>query len=314
MTTAMDDGCDLLGALVEGIWDDNNNPYRNSLVVCAGAVLLTFVVSTLTRNYSQVDKLWSILPVIYAWIPAYFNSNPRNLLMAVVITVWGVRLTWNFHRRGGYSWPPWSGDEDYRWAAIQEGKFVSIMKNPIIWTLFNLFFISIYQNVLLWLTATPSLVAYTQSTTCNHPPELGIMDYTATALVLMFIVVEGIADNQQYRFQTDKYVFRKTEKVLTGDYADGFLQSGLFAIVRKPNYASEQAIWISFYLFTMEGKQKVNWSILGCIMLCLLFQVSGWFTELLTNAKYPKYKEYQKRVPLYLPNPFLSQGSRAASK
>ena len=24
------------------------------------------------------------------------------------------RLTYNFNRRGGYSWPPWKGDEDYR--------------------------------------------------------------------------------------------------------------------------------------------------------------------------------------------------------
>ena len=46
-----------------------------------------------------------------------------------------------------------------------------------------------------------------------------------------------------------------------------------------------------------------NWSITGCIMLCLLFQGSGYFTELITLKKYPKYyTKYMKHVPLYIPN------------
>ena len=34
--------------------------------------------------------------------------------MAAVSAVWGLRLTYNFYRRGGYAWPPWTGEEDYR--------------------------------------------------------------------------------------------------------------------------------------------------------------------------------------------------------
>ena len=38
-------------------------------------------------------------------------------------------------------------------------------------------------------------------------------------------------------------------------------------------------------------------------MLCLLFQGSGYFTELITLKKYPKYyTKYMKHVPLYIPN------------
>ena len=33
--------------------------------------VLCFVVSSLTDNYSQVDKLWSIMPVVYAWLIAW---------------------------------------------------------------------------------------------------------------------------------------------------------------------------------------------------------------------------------------------------
>jgi steroid 5-alpha reductase family enzyme len=83
--------------------------YLTTAAVC-------FVVSELTRNCSQVDKLWSIMPVVYVWYVAYAGHfDTRLVLMAVVVTAWGARLTYNFARRGGYSWIPWAGEEDYRW-------------------------------------------------------------------------------------------------------------------------------------------------------------------------------------------------------
>jgi len=82
--------------------------------------------------------------------------------MTVVSTIWGVRLTWNFNRRGGYTWPLWGGEEDYRWPALRQGIIpgFTTLDKPIPWLIFNLTFISFYQNLLLWLTATPALVAW----------------------------------------------------------------------------------------------------------------------------------------------------------
>ena len=174
--------------------------------------------------------------------------------------------------------------------------------------LFNLFFISFYQNILLWLIVTPSLVAWSMENdpSCNREIlPLNVLDGIATFLFLAFVIVESIADNQQYAFQTEKYRQKKSGKVLTGDYADGFCQSGLFSIIRKPNYAAEQSIWITFYIFSVAatgGAVLLNWSLLGCVLLCILFQGSGELTEKLTLSKYPKYAEYQKRVPIYVPN------------
>ena len=93
--------------------------YEAAFLLCLAASILCFVVSTLSSNYSQVDKIWSIIPVVYAWIAVYpavgsddDGMDPRVLMMAVLATIWGLRLTWNFNRRGGYTWPPWQGDED----------------------------------------------------------------------------------------------------------------------------------------------------------------------------------------------------------
>jgi steroid 5-alpha reductase family enzyme len=82
-------------------------------------------------------------------------------------------------------------------------------------------------------------------------------------------------------------------------------------MVRKPNYACEQGLWIVFYLFSIscfDGKARLqtlfNWSAIGWTLLVALFQGSGYFTEKITLSKYPRYREYMKSTPLYVPNLF----------
>ncbi len=299
------DTCNLLHAFQESVFGNNDeySSIRHSILLCLSIVVVSFIVSTATGNYSQVDKAWSIVPVIYSWIVV---RDDRTLLMAILATVWGVRLTWNFNRRGGYSWPPWTGDEDYRWKYLQDGALISWLKYPIVWIIFNFGFISLFQHVLLWLIASPSVVASLVSSSCGISP-LNFIDIMATLMFLAAVIIESVADNQQYEFQIEKYRQRKEDMELKGEYKDGFKQSGLFAIVRKPNYAAEQLVWISFYFFSIaatNGKQLWNWSGMGFILLCVLFQGSGWFTENITISKYPKYKDYQKATPLYMPNLF----------
>jgi steroid 5-alpha reductase family enzyme len=277
------------------------------------ASILTFAVSTLSKNYSQVDKLWSIIPIVYAWIPV---CDVRTTIMAMVVSVWGVRLTWNFHRRGGYHWPPWQGEEDYRWAEIHNGRFVRILRNPVVWLLFNLGFISFYQNLLLLFITWPSYAAYTAFKTCSSDSQgITFLDIFAVILGLCFVAIESVADNQQYAFQTEKNRRKNAGEVLSGEYLDGFKQSGLYGIVRKPNYAAEQSFWISFYIFSVTASGRwINSSAVGWILLVGLFQGSGWFTEKLTRSKYSKYAEYMKRVPLYVPNAMLPQTAELFTK
>jgi steroid 5-alpha reductase family enzyme len=40
--------------------------------------VLVFFLNTVTGNYSQVDKLWSLMPGLYAWVMAYLSGfEPR---------------------------------------------------------------------------------------------------------------------------------------------------------------------------------------------------------------------------------------------
>lgn len=264
------------------------------LLVYGIAALLCFVVSTLTDNYSQVDKLWSIIPVPYVWIIAYYSGfEPRINVMAVLVTVWAIRLTYNFGRRGGYSWKFWTGEEDYRWSILRaKPGFEQNWK----WVLFNLLFISAYQMALILLFTLPALKAMGSAT------PLGFVDYILAGIILLLVVMEFIADHQQYQYQQAKHAKIKAGEKLNDYYKVGFTHTGLWAYMRHPNYAAEQSIWIVFYFFSVVATGTwINWSIAGCLLLVLLFKGSSDFSESISKEKYPDYSRYMANVGRFLP-------------
>ena len=261
------------------------------------AVLVCFIVSEITRNYSQVDKLWSLLPLGYGWITFAAYPSPRLFLMATLVTIWGLRLSYNFYRKGGYNIIPWKGEEDYRWQILRE---TSVLNGRLRFGVFNLLFISLYQNLLILLFSTPLLMAALYSDT-----PLGATDLIAAALMLLFIITESIADNQQFRFQRAKRNMEDSQEVYAESLQKGFLTEGLWKHVRHPNFASEQAIWISFYLFSVTASgQWINFTLIGPVLLVILFIGSSIMTEKISSGKYPHYSTYQKEVPKFIPRLF----------
>ena len=93
------------------------------LIICGASALWCFVVGELSGNNSQMDKLWSLLPIAYTWIiAAEGGMRLRLVVMACLATLWGARLTFNFARKGAYRLRFWEGEEDYRWAVLRSRK------------------------------------------------------------------------------------------------------------------------------------------------------------------------------------------------
>lgn len=90
-----------------------------------------------------MDKLWSIAPIGYLWhfathawtTGAAAHMDQRLVLMSALVSVWGVRLTYNFARKGGYRLT----DEDYRWPIIRA------QTHPVLFQIFSLVFIAFIQ-------------------------------------------------------------------------------------------------------------------------------------------------------------------------
>lgn len=266
-------------------------------IVTGCSAAYCFVAGELARNNSQMDKLWSILPIAYTWIIASMGGfSPRLVVMAVLATLWGARLTFNFARKGAYSIKFWSGEEDYRWVLLRQRKeFQPRWK----WMIFDLLFISLYQNVLVLIITFPALLAV------DSPKGFGVIDAIAAVLMLFFIIYETVADEQQWRFHSRKHELMnqgKSLQELPAPYNKGFNTTGLWGVSRHPNYLAEQSIWVAFYVFSIgAGVGVFNWSVIGALLLIVLFMGSSVVGEEISSSKYPEYKQYCQRVSKFFP-------------
>ena len=106
--------------------------------------------------------------------------------------------------------------------------------------------------------------------------------------------LETIADQQQWEFHQRK---KRGE-------AEGFLTTGLFAFSRHPNFFFEQAQWWALFLFgAIAAGSLLQWTVLGAVLLTILFIGSTRFTEEITRSKYPEYADYQATTSPIVPWP-----------
>ena len=138
--------------------------------------------------------MWSILPAAYISHFAYFAhttgvATSRIDLITAVGVLWSMRLTFNYWRKGGYSY----GSEDYRWEVIKEK-----IGRPAFFVL-NITFISWMQNWLLLSVATPVYLFVLVSK--SFPAQEGsfsLVDVGFATTMLTVLFTEFNADNQQW--------------------------------------------------------------------------------------------------------------------
>lgn len=266
-------------------------------IIAGCSALFCFIVGELSGNNSQVDKVWSILPFVYCWIIAVKGGmHPRLVVMAVLATLWGLRLSFNFARKGAYRLKFWEGEEDYRWKILRANP---MLKNRVVWMLFDLIFISGYQNAIVLMLTFPALVCM------GSTAPFGWIDAVAAVLMFGFIVYETVADEQQWAFHSKKWkMLNAGQKLedLPAPYNKGFNTIGLWNVSRHPNYMAEQSIWVSLYIFSIgAGIGIINWSMIGALLLIVLFIASTSLAEEISSSKYPEYPDYCKKVNKYFP-------------
>ena len=269
------------------------DPLALVLVVAALTCAFCWIASLITNDTSWVDRFWSIVPAVYVWIFAGVGiaaggDAARLILMALLVTAWAARLTFNFARKGGYT-----GMEDYRWAILR-GRM-----KPWQFQVFNLLFIVLYQNALLVLITLPALIAW------QNPAPLTGWDAAFAVLFAAFLVGETFADQQQWDFH-------RAKAAAGGRLDPGFATTGLFRFSRHPNFFFEQAQWWTFYALGATAAAAsglgvwggaLNWTIIGAVLLSLLFIGSTIFTESITAAKYPAYANYRRTTSMLVPLP-----------
>ncbi len=260
-------------------------PYGTALDLCIILAITAYLLSVITREYSWVDRLWTICPPIYCLIVAAsldFESARVNL-MTLLVCLWGARLTFNYARKGGFA----KGGEDYRWLEIRK------RIGPARFQLLNLTFIAPGQMLIVWLFTAPIHIAWVYQDVA-----LTWID-VVTALVFFTLWIGEIAgDEQMWRFQQEK-----KRKIAAGEPIEqGFMTSGLFAYCRHPSYFCELGMWWSFYWFAIAASgQLVTWTMPGFIALTMIFFGSSRLAESISLSKYPSYADYQASTPRIIP-------------
>ncbi|KAL2816783.1 hypothetical protein BDW59DRAFT_175699 [Aspergillus cavernicola] len=288
----------------------STNPLATAIAFTLFTSVLFILFSEINRNYSQVDRFWSILPSVFNVHFAVWArlSGLRTLnldTIAAISVIWTIRLTFNYWRRGGYS----IGSEDYRWSIVQ-----SRVNNCFLFFLLNITFISVIQPVLLLLLTTPTynflLLARLPGGEAFELPDL-----IFSRIAFFFIIIEFFADQQQWKFQNAKKEYNESARIPASlrdqyspeDLERGFVVSGLWSLSRHPNFVAEQAIWLTLYLWNCYRTETyIQWTGMGVVGLMLIFQGSVRLTEEITASKYPEYQEYQARVGRFIPRLSIS--------
>lgn len=318
------------------------NPIVSQVISTFFAIWLQCILTVLTQSYAWNDRVWSLLPplwaVLYAIHPVISHDNKtggnfdvRLCVMCALVLIWGLRLTFNGLRRHVFDW----GHCDYRIVWILQKKLSNGVVSRFVFFWVFLGFVVGHCTTMLSLACSPFYFAWIRR---GDVPAFTILDGVAAFGTAFGILLEAVADEQQWRFHQRKHRLQAekvaettkeeaedstadakkdegtettTEKPGDSDTSPGideFCQTGLFAWCRHPSYFAEMTTWSCFYLFSVSCSGSwLNWCIAGPILYVLLFQGTTPLAEAISLSKYPAYADYQRRVSRLIPlSPSLS--------
>ena len=261
-------------------------PLLITMVLTAVCILYAFFYGLFTRNYSTVDRLWSVLPAVYVliWLPGFINS-PRFISAGILVIAWAVRLTRNFAVKGGFKVEKGHfAVEDYRWEVMREK-----IPGRVVFEIFNFFFISLFQLILIFAFTYPLYLAGT-----SFKP-LGAGDITLFVIYALLLTMETVADEQQFAY------YGKRKGSDDPRIALGFNTFGLWKYSRHPNYVCEMGQWAIVSLYPLAAGLAWFPSGSAVIVLVSLFIGSTILAEGITGRKYPGYAAWKKATPAWIP-------------
>lgn len=250
--------------------------YATDLWVCAAVSLginwVVFLVHALPfcseKFFDATGSLTYLSLIATANITSQTHSI-RRYVNSAMVAIWCIRL-------GSYLLARICRDG-------KDSRFDEIKKNIVrwigIWTI---------QAVWCFLVASPALIVIT-SEACHQVPTP--VDYVGWAIWVAAFLIEVVADKQKDIFRRDPANKGK------------FINTGLWARSRHPNYFGEITMWIGISIAgssCFSGWQFLAW-LSPVTTIVLLLKVSG--VPMLEKTgeerwgKLPEYQHYMKHTP-----------------
>lgn len=237
---------------------------------------LVFVPSAIAQTEHYYDLVGGITYITVTIVAVLLSTelDLRSAIVAGMVLAWSFRLaTFLFLRIS---------------KAGKDSRFDIIKTRPVsflvAWTI---------QGLWVLLTAAAALAVITG----GNRESLGVIGYVGIATWLSGFVIEVVSDRQKSKFKADPANQGK------------FIDDGLWAWSRHPNYFGEIVIWVGMAIIALPVLQGLQWATLisPVFVVFLLTRVSG--IPMLEQAADDRwggqddYEEYKRNTPALIPRP-----------
>ena len=245
--------------------------------VSVAIMATSYGIARRLKRYDLVDVAWGITFIGIALASYGMQKGDRTekdvqLLILVLVVIWGVRLSWYIFQRfrrhttddSRYEklWQSWRGNRDVQ----------------VFWRIYMV------QAFLALLVMIPVI----HTNLLDHA-RWGIQTYIGVGLWAIGFIVETVADYQRQRYMQQP---GNSHRVM---------QSGLWRYSRHPNYFGEIVLWWGIGLICF-GTQFGWVGIAGPVLLTyLIVFVSGVPLAEERMAAHPDWAVYKRRTSVLLP-------------
>ena len=233
-----------------------------------------YAVARIRKNNSLADVAWGLGFVFLAYLNLILAPEItfRQVAMTVLVTVWGLRLSFHVYSRN------LGKPEDFRYVEMRR-KWEK--RAP----LFSYTHVFMLQGVLLLTVAIPIILI-----NANPSASFGFAEASGVLVWCAGFVFEASADSQLSRFVR----FRKSPE-------NPIMTDGLWRFSRHPNYFGEALLW--WGVFFLAVRVPGGWAgVISPLLIGFLLRfVSG---VPLLEKKYagnPRFQEYTKRTNVFVP-------------
>ncbi len=248
------------------------------MIACAWLAFVVQWVAFVPAFLRQTERFYDLvgsLTYMAVMALAIFASRPtdlRSALLGVLVFAWALRLGTFLFRRVQVA------GSDPRFDEIKP----SASRFLVAWTL---------QGLWVFLTLSAALAAITTST----PTELGATDAVGLGVWAGGFAIEVIADRQKSRFKAER--------------PGHFIDTGLWAWSRHPNYFGEIVLWIGIAVIASSTLRSWQWvtMVSPLFVIVLLTRVSGIpLLEQRADERWgadERYRRYKAKTPVLVPRP-----------
>ena len=233
-----------------------------------------FVIAKKINRLDLVDAAWGSGFALVAWIGVFFTPEWPNILLALLVTIWSVRLTRHIAQRLRKKRDPRYELISSKW----KGNF---------WVR-AFFSVYLLQGVMVWVVTLPIALAAGPQ---DIPAATGLFAIIGATVWLAGFIFEAIGDKQLHDF-----IAVPTNK---GKVMD----RGLWRYSRHPNYFGELLLWYGIAIFAFPASYGI-FALIGPFVLSVTIIFASGIPPIENRRKDDKaYQEYAKRTSVLIPLP-----------